>query len=62
MRYLTGTVECASCHEVYDGSWADDSMDVNDMAEAPVASQTCPSCGHVQQEEWPGWTWQSEAG
>ena len=60
--WLIATVECEDCGEVYDGTWADSSMGTEDMAEAPVAVQHCPSCGHPQEETYPGWAWQSEAG
>jgi hypothetical protein len=55
-------VECDSCHLVYEGEWEDDSLDPEDMAEAPVAAQVCPGCGHSQEEVYPGWAYQSEAG
>jgi len=58
---LTANVDCESCGAVYQGMWADSSMSLEDMAEPPVAVQSC-SCGHQQEETWPGWCFRSEAG
>jgi hypothetical protein len=59
---LTANVECAQCGAVYDGWWIEAAADtVQDLEEAPVQEQTCP-CGHVQEEQWPGWTFRTEAG
>lgn len=62
MVILRANVECEACGEVYEGTWKDDSLSVQDMAEPPEAEQTCPSCGQVQLEVYPGWCWNSEAG
>ena len=62
MLDLTALVDCASCGTTYEGRWLDDSMSVQDMAEPPEAVQECPSCGHRQQEVYPGWMFRSEAG
>ena len=64
MLTLHALVDCQNleCGEVYEGTWTDDSMSVQDMAEPPVAVQQCPVCGHQQEETYPAWCWTSEAG
>lgn len=64
MLDLRALVDCANpdCGETYEGHWADDSMSVQDMAEPPEAEQVCPLCGHKQEETYPAWCWNSEAG
>lgn len=64
MLILTALVDCANpeCGAVYEGTWTDDSMSVQDMAEPPEAEQTCPTCEHKQVETFPGWCFRSEAG
>jgi catabolite regulation protein CreA len=64
---LTALVDCdeneGGCGTTFQAIWTDDSLSVEDMAEPPVASITCPECGHVHVAmEWPGWTFYSEAG
>jgi hypothetical protein len=62
IRLLSAIVECAKCMEEYQGYWTDDSIAQQDRAEAPVAAQTCPACGYVQEEAYPGWSYFTEAG
>jgi hypothetical protein len=63
MAVLTAFVTCESDGTEYEGQWpAPEEGDEQDQAEAPVALQVCPSCGHEQEEEYPGWTFHSEAG
>jgi hypothetical protein len=59
---LRALVDCGSCGETFEGTWTDDSMSVQDMAEPPEAGQACPACGHVQLEVYPAWCFNSEAG
>lgn len=60
---LTGRVDCGGCELTFEATWADSSLSLEDMAEAPVADLTCPGCGAVLKDEpWPGWTFRSEAG
>jgi hypothetical protein len=60
---LTATVTCDGCEIDYDGYWPPPEEDEEqDQAEAPVAPQTCPGCGHTQDEEFSGWSFHSEAG
>lgn len=61
MSVLTATVECPICETEFQGYWADASMDDEQRDEAPVASQECPH-GHKFDAEYPGWSYQSEAG
>ena len=62
-RALSTIVTCESCEAEYDGLWpAEEEGDEQDRAEAPVARQECPVCGHTQEEEYPGWSFQGEAG
>jgi hypothetical protein len=59
---LRGRVDC-DCGEIFEGVWRDPSLSLEDMAEAPVADQECPSCGKIHKDEqWPGWAFRSEAG
>jgi hypothetical protein len=60
-RLLTAFIDCGVCETTYEGVWADDSIDEQDRAEAPVADQTCPD-GHTEPVEYPAWSWRSEAG
>lgn len=62
MVILHANVECDSCGEIYEGTWTDDSLSVQDMAEPPEQPQACMSCGHEQLEVYPGWCFNSEAG
>lgn len=60
---LRARVDCPKCLITFEVTWHDDSMSLEDMAEAPVADVTCPGCKHVMVDEpWPGWTFRSEAG
>jgi hypothetical protein len=60
---LTALVDCAECGETYQGSWeVPDADTMEDVDEAPTQEQTCPACGHVQQETYPGWVNRTEAG
>lgn len=59
---LTAILTCPRCGTDFDAWWADEVMDVQDMAEAPVAEQTCPACGHAETVEYPGWSFRAEAG
>jgi hypothetical protein len=54
---------CDDCDVDFEGVWVDAESDtIQDMAEAPVADQTCPN-GHVMKDvEYPGWAFMSEAG
>jgi Zn finger protein HypA/HybF involved in hydrogenase expression len=62
MLILRALVDCAKCGETYEGTWTDDSLSVQDMAEPPEEEQECPACGNVQLEVFPGWCFNSEAG
>lgn len=59
---LTALVDCRSCGVIFDGWWVDDSLSVQDMADVPEDDQTCPACGNVQREPYPGWCFRGEAG
>lgn len=62
MLVLRALLDCPVCGITFKGVWEDDSLSVQDMAEAPVADQTC-DCGYVMKdEEYPGWMFRSEAG
>jgi hypothetical protein len=63
MAVLTALVDCGKCSTTYDGQWPGPAEgEEQDQAEAPVADQVCPECGHVQSEEYPGWSFHTEAG
>lgn len=57
---LTAFLACPECETEFEGAWAV-AGDMSDMAEAPVATQTCPN-GHQTEQEYPGWSFMSEAG
>jgi hypothetical protein len=60
---LTATVECIACFNEFEGHWIDKDADtIEDVAEAPVADQTCPNCNNTQEETYPGWMFHTEAG
>jgi hypothetical protein len=64
---LSALVDCeedeGGCGATFGWTWKDDSLSLEDMAEAPVADVTCPECGAVQTNvAWPGWMFRSEAG
>lgn len=59
---LTAILTCPGCGTDFPGWWADEAMDVEDMAEAPVAGQSCPGCGRTEQVAYPGWSFRAEAG
>lgn len=59
---LTAIITCAQCALDFEGVWRDDSLDEQDRAEAPVAVQQCPGCGHTETMEYPGWSFRNEAG
>lgn len=62
-RTLSAIVECPACELEFSGIWPIEG-DIEDLAEAPVADKTCPNphCGYVWSMEYPGWTFQTEAG
>lgn len=63
MGVLRAFVDCDDCEETYDGYWpAPDEDEEQDQDEAPIAEQVCPNCGHRQTEEFPGWSFHTEAG
>lgn len=59
---LIGLVDCRECREAYEGQWTADADTVQDLDEPPAEEQTCPGCGSIQQETWPGWTNHTLAG
>jgi hypothetical protein len=61
MPFLSAIVECPRCACEFSGVWHV-TGDIQDLAEAPVADKTCPSCGKVWSMEYPGWTLFTEAG
>lgn len=59
---FTENVDCPSCGEMFLGTFTDDSMDVEDMAEPPSSSQECPGCGHRWVALATGWFNYGDAG
>lgn len=62
MQILTAFLDCPECQLTFEATWADDSLDLQDMPSAPVATHTCPACGHQFTQEYPGWSLFTEAG
>lgn len=52
---LTALIDCPSGHW-FEGQWADDSMDIEQMDGAPEAKQACPECDLEFIAVYPGWT------
>lgn len=62
IRALTGTYTCEGCGEEADGLWpAPEEGFEQDGDGPPVAVQTCP-CSAQQTEEYPGYSFRTEAG
>lgn len=63
---LTALVDCdgdGGCDATFQAVWTDDSLSIEDMTEPPRADIACPECGLVMEDmEWPGWCFRSEAG
>lgn len=59
---FTAFIDCEECDTSYEGTWTDDSQSYEDMVDSPESDFTCPNCGHVQHEVYPGWSFHSEAG
>jgi hypothetical protein len=59
---LEAILTCIVCEVDYEGRWLVPGSDVQDMVEAPVASQTCTGCGDRREVEYPGWSFRTEAG
>jgi hypothetical protein len=55
---LSATHRCAGCGEEADGIWPGTEQDGDG---APAAEQQC-ACGHRQLAEYPGFSFQTEAG
>lgn len=55
-------VDCPRCGHTFEGFWAADLIDPEQMDEAPVSELTCPECEHVAQFTYPGWSYTTEAG
>jgi hypothetical protein len=66
VMFLTAVVDCDGpdgCGGMFEAIWEEESMTLEDMAEPPVADQTCTECGKVHKDlAWPGWCFRSEAG
>lgn len=64
MAIFVANLDCpaSDCGEVFQARWEDDSDTQADAAESPVAVQECPACGHQFTAEYPGYTFNSEAG
>jgi DNA-directed RNA polymerase subunit RPC12/RpoP len=58
MAALSATYRCAGCGEEADGIWPGTEQDGDG---APAAEQQC-ACGHRQLAEYPGFSFQTEAG
>jgi uncharacterized protein (UPF0212 family) len=61
MIQLTAYVDCPECGTTFDGVWTDDSIDIQQIVETPVATFTCPGCGASFEAPYPGWMSWSEA-
>lgn len=61
---LSALVDCESCETTYDAYFHFPSgvYEREDIIDAPIETVTCPSCGHQQDEQWPGWTAHADAG
>jgi ribosomal protein S27AE len=64
MAVFTANLDCPrpECGEVFQARWEDDSDTRADAAEAPVAVQECPECGHKFEAAYEGYMFNSEAG
>lgn len=63
IQALTATVECVKCGTVTDCTWPVADADTReDIDEVVPVEFTCPGCGAVSHEEYPGWTFNTEAG
>lgn len=59
---FTENVDCPRCDAVFEGEFFDESMNVQDIAEPPSATHTCPVCQHRWVSCLTGWTMYGEAG
>lgn len=60
---FTENVECPQCATVFDGSFHDsESLSVEDVADPPTGTHTCPACGHSWMSSMSGWVFFTEAG
>lgn len=59
---FTELVDCPACAVTFEGVFADDSLSVQDLADAPSARHSCPACGHRFTTQLTGWTFYTEAG
>jgi len=56
-------LECQWCTREFEGTWAVDLIDLQQMEAAPEADQECPHCSRVSKAvEYPGWSFFGEAG
>lgn len=62
MLEFTARVECPECETEFEAVWLDDSITAEDMTEPPEGDFTCPGCGHIHHQVYPGWMFRSEAG
>lgn len=58
---FSANVDCPECGSTFEQIWTDDSMTVEDMVDAPVATAHCEECGHEWEAEYEGWMIRSEA-
>jgi uncharacterized protein YlaI len=59
---FTERVDCPACDTIFDATFQDDSLTVEDISEAPTATHVCPACRHTFTTAMTGWMWFGEAG
>ena len=63
LHEFTSIIECQWCGCEFEGKWAVELIDLQQMEAAPQADQQCPRCQRVHKSaEYPGWTFFGEAG
>jgi hypothetical protein len=57
---FSAQIDCEVCDAEFEGQWAVDAIDLEQLVDPPQEDQRCPE-GHIFRAEYPGWLNYSDA-